>query len=738
MSFDFSNLNAPQKEAVCCTEGPLLILAGAGSGKTKVLTARTAYLISELGVSPYRILALTFTNKAAAEMRERISKAAGEQAAKVWIHTFHGFCSRILFSDIELLGYKKGFLIYDTDDQQSLINTIIKDLQLNDKVYSKRKLQDMFSEAKNHSDDPAGYLKSSYQPKPVMDAFFEYEKRMKALNALDFDDLLLKTIELFKKCPDVLEKYRELFRYIMVDEYQDTNMAQYKIVSLLAEKHRNICVVGDDDQSIYGWRGADIRNILEFEKDFPGAEIIRLEQNYRSSAKILEAANRVIANNHGRKSKTLWTDRTESLPITVYEARGEREEANYIAERILNGKRSGKRFDDFAILYRTHAQSRIIEMILQSYTIPYKVYGGTAFFARAEVKDIIAYLRLICNPSDDISFIRVVNVPKRNIGQTSVEELRAVSKQQNRTLYETVCAGEELSPRLLGKFLPFRDLIQSLIGAYDKKSVTSLMEDVLKKTGYENYLKTADPKSYEARWENVRELVGFAKEFEEDFDGENGDILQSFLSTVALFMTADNVDEENGCVNMMTLHAAKGLEFDTVFLCGLEEGLFPSLQSKMDPDKLEEERRLCYVGITRAENKLYLTYAEGRSLFGQYTSNEPSRFLKEMGDSIEMPNAAKNDPQVSFLRHGTAVSQKKEPYLAPKIVEGTKAVRIPTVSTASGAVFKDGDKVKHLIFGQGTVISVEGSGNSQLITVKFANGQEKKFASSYAPLKKME
>lgn len=738
MSFDFSTLNDPQKEAVRCTEGPLLILAGAGSGKTKALTARTTYIIAELGVSPYRILALTFTNKAAAEMRARISKAAGEQASKIWIHTFHGFCSRVLSSDIDRLGYKKGFLIYDTDDQQSLINAIIKDFCINDKVYSKRVLQDIFSKAKNHSDKPAEYLRATYQPKPVTSAFYEYEKRLKAANALDFDDLLLKTIELFTTCPDILEHYRDLFRYIMVDEYQDTNMAQYKIVSLLAEKHHNICVVGDDDQSIYGWRGADIRNILEFEKDFPGAEIIRLEQNYRSSATILEAANRVISHNQSRKRKTLWTDRTESQPITVYEARGEREEANYIAERILNGKRSGKRFDDFAVLYRTHAQSRIIEMILQSYSIPYKVYGGTAFFARAEVKDIIAYLRLVCNSDDDISFLRIVNVPRRNIGQTSVEELRNSAQKKNLSLSACLAAGDALQPKILSKFSPFTDLMNSISNSYDDGSVVSLIESILKKTGYENYLKTADPKSYEARWENVRELVGFAKEFEEDFDSEEGDILQAFLSTVSLFMTADNVNEENGCVNMMTLHAAKGLEFDTVFLCGLEEGLFPSLQSKMDPDKLEEERRLCYVGITRAKNKLYLSFADGRSLFGQYTANMPSRFLKEMGDTIHMPNSDKQEAQPLPLRRGTAVSPHREPYIAPKVIEGTKPIVSKPQMERQSATYSDGDKVKHLIFGVGIVTSVSGSGSAQIITVKFANGQEKKFASSYTPLTKME
>lgn len=736
MSFDVSALNKPQQEAVSCTEGPLLILAGAGSGKTKVLTMRTAYLISELGVSPYRILCLTFTNKAAKEMRERIGKAAGEGADKIWIHTFHGFCARILSSECERLGYRKGFLIYDTDDQQSLISTIIKDLGINDKMFSKRVLQDTFSKAKNYSTDPEQYIRDSYAPRQVIDAYREYQKRLKAANAMDFDDLLLKLIELFENCPDVLESYRDLFRYIMVDEYQDTNMAQYKIVSLLAKNHRNICVVGDDDQSIYGWRGADIRNILEFEKDFPGAHVVRLEQNYRSSAKILEAANRVICHNTGRKDKTLWTDRTESLPVTLYEAKGEREEAVYIAERILNGKRNGKRFDEYAVLYRTHAQSRIIEMILQSYAIPYKVYGGTSFFARSEVKDIISYLRIICNAADNISLARIVNVPKRNIGAASLEELRKAAEERDLPLFSVMIDPEGISPKLFAKFYPFTELIESLFALYDGKSVSSLIESVVRKTGYEQYLKTSDPKSFDTRWENVKELAGFAKDFERDAElSDDDDMLQMFLNTVSLYTTTDNMESDDGFVNLMTMHTAKGLEFDTVFLCGLEEGVFPSNQSRTEPEKLEEERRLCYVGITRARNKLYLTYADCRSLFGQFNTNPPSRFLEEMGDSIERP-ALPQTAEQSSVKHGTAVAQKHEPYAAPKKVEGTKPVQVK-LREASKTSYADGDRVRHMIFGEGEVTAVEGSGSTQILNVKFKNGMEKRFSAAYTPLTKL-
>ena len=737
---DLSTLNEPQKQAVETTEGPLLILAGAGSGKTKVLTARTAFLIAEKNVSPYRILALTFTNKAANEMRERIIKAAGNEAQRVWIHTFHGFCARVLSSDCERLGYKKGFLIYDVDDQQSLLGTIIKDLQLNDKVYTKRMLQDLFSKAKNHSDNPEAYLRASYQPRQVMEAYALYEKKKMAANAMDFDDLLLKTIELFNTCPDILERYRDLFRYIMVDEYQDTNMSQYKIISLLAAAHQNLCVVGDDDQSIYGWRGADIRNILEFEKDFPGAAVVRLEQNYRSSQPILDAANRVIAHNAGRKEKKLWTARTEGQPITVYEARGEKEEATFIAERILNGKRLGKRFDDYAILYRTHAQSRIMEMILQSMTIPYKIYGGTAFFSRTEVKDAVAYLRLICNPGDDVSFQRIANVPRRNIGMQSLEELKLAADKNGISLFEAAERTDTVSPKVFAKFAPFTELMHTLSNLYDKKSVVALLEGVLRKIGYEAYLKASDPKTWEARWENVQELVGFAQEFEDCFDSDSEeDPLQAFLNTASLFMTADRVDEESGCVNLMTLHAAKGLEFDTVFLTGMEEGVFPSQQSIREPEKLAEERRLCYVGVTRARNKLFLSYAESRSLFGQYAANPPSRFLDEMGDTISMPGSGfVPRPASASVHRGAVVSPHREPFTAPKVIEGTKPVSRKPAAGAASAAFKDGDRVKHGMFGAGTVVGIEGSGSTQIITIKFDKGPEKRLSTAYANLKPAE
>ena len=736
MEIDLTKLNPPQREAVTCTEGPLLVLAGAGSGKTRVLTTRIAYLIAEKGVAPWHILALTFTNKAAKEMKERVQKLTGDEAG-VWLFTFHGFCARLLSMEIDALGYDRRFTIYDEDDQQALIGHIIKDLNLNDKVFSKRMLAGIFSDAKNHSLRPQEYLVQSYQPRQVTEAFALYQKRLKEANALDFDDLLLKTIELFEKRPDILQKYRDRFRYILVDEYQDTNMAQYHIVSLLAREHRNLCVVGDDDQSIYGWRGADIRNILEFEKDFPGAHVVRLEQNYRSTDKILEAANRVIENNHGRKTKRLWTDKTDGFPITVYEGRTEREEAVYICDRILNGRRMGSRYDSFAVLYRTHAQSRILEMILQSYSIPYRVYGGTSFFSRAEVKDVLSYLRLLSNPNDDVAFARIINVPRRGIGAAALEELRAEAQARDLSLFAVVLDPQTLSPKTRAKFAPFAQIMEAAFEEYGSKAFSVFAADLLKRIGYDAYLKEDKKENYEVRSENVKELLSYMSEFESSFDDPDGDLLQSFLNTVALFMNADNVDEQNGCVNLMTLHAAKGLEFDTVFLCGMEEGLFPSSQSKFDPEKLEEERRLCYVGVTRAREKLFLTYAGSRMLYGQFTTSQPSIFLREMGDAIRMPGesrreqaAPKTAPVESFH------AQTPQPHASAQAILGTK----PVVPKASDKVldWKDGDRVRHAIFGEGIIEDVEGKGPSQIIRVRFKNGVEKRLTALYAPLTRLE
>ncbi len=739
---DLEKLNPQQREAVTTTEGPLLILAGAGSGKTRVLTHRIAYLIEEKDVAPFRILALTFTNKAAKEMRERVDALVSTDAHSIWVATFHGFCARLLSMEIDKLGYGKAFIIYDEQDQQSLIGHCIKDLNLNDKIYTKRMLSGIFSHAKNHSLSPLAFLRETGQPTQVIDAFQLYEKRLKEANALDFDDLLLCTIRLFEMCPDVLEKYRERFRYILVDEYQDTNLAQYHIVNLLAKVHRNLCVVGDDDQSIYAWRGADIRNILEFEKDFEGCKVIRLEQNYRSTERILDAANAVIHNNKGRKEKTLWTAEKGGEPIDVHEANDERDEAYYICSRIANAARLGSRYDDFAILYRTHAQSRVLEMQLKSFLIPYRVYGGVSFFSRAEVKDILAYLRLILNPADDEAFLRAVNLPPRGIGAKSIVDLVNNAHARGIPFMSAAIDSGDLPARTAAKFFPFLDLFQDLYEQFDRLPLSEFTRLLLDRIKYDAYLKDDKKENYESRAETVEEFVGYIEEFERGYTADDGNVLQSFLTNVALFSQADNVDESNGCVNLMTLHAAKGLEFPNVFLCGLEEGLFPSGQSIYDDDKLEEERRLCYVGVTRARKRLYLSYARERTLYGRTEPAMPSRFLSEMGDTIRMPGAAKPRTGAAYSHETPArtgfftasITPKRREAPAPVIGTKPDAPKAPTKLFAG----KAGDRVRHKVFGDGSILGTEGSGSSMIVQIRFDNGSIKKLAAGFAPLEILE
>lgn len=734
---DLGKLNEQQRQAVTTTEGPLLVLAGAGSGKTRVLTHRIAYLIEEKGIAPYRILALTFTNKAAKEMRERVNRLVQCDAESIWVFTFHGFCVRILQAEIDRLGFKKGFIIYDDQDQQSLIGHCMKDLNLNDKVFSKRMLSSIFSDAKNHSLKPDVYLRESNQPKQVQEAYALYQKRLKEANALDFDDLLLKTIELFEKYPDVLDKYRDRFRYILVDEYQDTNLAQYHIVNLLAKIHRNLCVVGDDDQSIYAWRGADIRNILEFEKDFPGCTVIRLEQNYRSTAKILNAANEVIANNRGRKEKRLWTAQKGGEDIDVHEAEDERDEAYYICSRISNGARAGARYDRYAILYRTHAQSRVLEMTLKSFGIPYRVYGGVSFFSRAEVKDILAYLRLVLNPADDEAFLRVINLPPRGIGAASILALLTHAREKGLSLMDAAIDPGELPARIATKFFPFLDMFQEQYARYTTVSLSEFTKGLLDAIKYDAYLRTDKKESYESRAETVEELLGYIEEFEESFSESDGDVLQAFLTNVALFQQADSVEENNGCVNLMTLHAAKGLEFPVVFLCGLEDGLFPLGQSHYDPEKMEEERRLCYVGLTRAKEKLFLSYAKQRMLFGNRSYGVPSPFLAEMSAALESGR-----PQPKHTMHDSV--QKNELFHSFPIDKSTPSLSLrptkaePQKTAAHAFDGKIGDTVRHNAFGIGKVLGISGTGNAMIVEIGFENGTRKKFAAAFAPIEKLD
>ncbi len=739
-----------------------MIIAGAGSGKTRVLTHRIAYLLAEKGAAPWQVLALTFTNKAAGEMRERIHTLTGGSSGEMWVLTFHACCARILRMEIERLGYERTFAIYDDADQQTLLRRIIKELNLSDKVYTPRMLSSAISDAKNHSLRPERFLRESRAAQPVIDVFQRYQKALRQNNALDFDDLLLKVLELFERFPEALEKYQHRFRYILVDEYQDTNMAQYHIVRQLAAIHNNLCVVGDDDQSIYGWRGADIRNILEFEKDFPGTKTIRLEQNYRSTERILEAANRVITNNSTRKQKTLWTANKGGDPIELFEALDERDEAAHICGSILSGVRQeGRRYSDYAILYRTHAQSRVLEMYLQSYDIPYKVYGGLSFFQRAEVKDILAYLRLLQNPSDDVAFLRAVNTPKRGIGESSLAQLQSAADAQGLPLFAAAMAGDGvLPPKLAARFASFCTAMQEVYSSIGVRPLADSIELLLSVIRYDAYLREDKKENYETRAEIVQELIGYARQFESDLGGGDHDVLQAFLETVALFASTDTMDEDAGQVSMMTLHCAKGLEFPIVFLTGMEDGLFPSQQSRYDPQKLEEERRLCYVGITRAQKKLILTRAGQRMLYGRIEAALPSMFLDELADVLP---EREEKPQQSF---GSGYSWNKEEskssaWFAPAGgaqkrpfasfgAQSFAANKAPTRSAgaASGPVMprpaampapkpihvSAGQRVLHKTFGKGTVSDLTGSGNNQIVEIAFDNGVTKKFAAAYAPI----
>lgn len=773
-NLDLSKLNDRQREAVLETEGPLLVLAGAGSGKTRVLTHRIAHLMDIGAAQPWQILALTFTNKAAQEMRERVEKLAGESAAGMWVMTFHSCCARILRMEIDRIGYDKHFVIYDTSDTQSLIKKIIRELNLNDKIFPPKMLLGKISDAKNHSVDPLQFLRDSYEQQQVIDVFIRYQKELKRSNALDFDDLLLKTLELFKACPDVLERFRERFLYILVDEYQDTNMAQYQIVRYLAEPRANICVVGDDDQSIYGWRGADIRNILEFEKDFPGAKIVRLEQNYRSTSQILDAGNRVIQNNRSRKDKKMWTDRKGGLPLELHVARDEREEAVFVCGDILKSVRSGSRYGDHAVLYRTHAQSRVLEMYLQSYSIPYRIYGGISFFQRAEVKDLLAYLRLMDNPSDDVSFLRAVSTPKRGIGEAALGQLRAVAEANDMPLFATAMAGEAMLPaKLAAKFAPFCAVIQDIFLELGVEPLDKVLTDLIQKIDYETYLKDANQTGAEVRLEIVEEFVGYAHQFEQELNGETDHALESFLETVALFSSVDSDGSASGedasdRVSLMTLHGAKGLEFPTVYLVGMEQGIFPSSQSRFEPDKLEEERRLCYVGITRAENRLVFTRAKQRMQYGKIDAYPASDFLEELGDLLpddeDKPRKAAastgTDWAGAFRASGstgiglggagrtaspagrsvtTAPAKGSSGLGFPGNGFGTAVTPKPAETPKPKAVsFVAGQRVDHRTFGKGTVESLSGSGTNVIVEILFDSGIKKKLAAAYAPITPLE
>ena len=740
----YDSLNGPQREAVHHTEGPLLILAGAGSGKTRVLTHRIAYLIEEKGINPWNILAITFTNKAAGEMRERVDQIVGFGAESIWVSTFHSTCVRILRRHIDRLGYDTNFTIYDTDDQKTLMKDVCKRLQIDTKVYRERNLLAAISAAKNELITPEEYrlqAEGDFGRQKIASVYEEYEKQMRANNALDFDDLLLKAVQLFQTQPEVLDYYQERFRYIMIDEYQDTNTVQFQLVSLLAAKYRNLCVVGDDDQSIYKFRGANIRNILNFEQVFEDARVIKLEQNYRSTSTILDAANAVIRNNRGRKEKTLWTDNGQGEKITFRQFDTAYDEAEYIVGDIKENIENGRcNYNDNAVLYRTNAQSRLLEEKLVAANIPYKIVGGINFYARREIKDLLAYLKTIDNARDDLAVRRIINVPKRGIGLTSVNRLQEYALARDISFYEALL-GADLIPgigRGLARLESFAALMEHFRTRADEISISQLLDEILETTGYIEELKTEGEIEAEARIENIDELKNKIAAYEEACQ-EQGERpgLSGFLEEVALVADVDSLDENSDYVVLMTLHSAKGLEFPQVYLAGMEDGLFPSYMTITadDPEEIEEERRLCYVGITRAKEHLTLTCAKRRMVRGETQYNKMSRFLKEipmelLATGIKFEKEEKEEEKPQPWQQARQ-SFRSKPFTAPKPVQQFK------VAGGKGPGYDVGDRVSHVKFGEGIVTSIVEGGRDYEVTVEFDTAGTKKMFAVFAKLQKI-
>lgn len=721
-----NGLNPQQQEAVKTTEGPLLIMAGAGSGKTRVLTHRIAYLIVEKEINPYNILALTFTNKAAREMKDRIGALLGGAAEEIWMSTFHSMCVRILRRDIDRIGYSRNFTILDTADQLSVIKSILKDLNIDPKKFDPRALLGAISSSKNILVDAAAFARQQggYMDKVTSDVYTEYEKRLKKNNALDFDDLIMLTIRLFERVPEVLEFYQRKFQYIHVDEYQDTNKSQYTLVKQLASRFQNLCVVGDSDQSIYRWRGADIANILSFEKDYPHAKAIILEQNYRSTGRILQAANEVIENNSNRKPKKLWTENTDGKKIAYFRADSERTEAEFVAGKIKELSATGRKPSDFAVLYRTNAQSRLIEETLMKSNIDYTIVGGIKFYDRKEIKDLLAYLRLIANPDDDISLSRVINVPKRGLGSTSLDKIARYAQENDISMFRALAEVDfiGLSGKAANAAADFRDLIHAYTQQQEYLSVSELVEEVIDRTGYVDMLAAEKTIEAQTRIENIEEFLSVTKSFEESNEDKT---LIAFLTDLALVADIDQLGKEEGpaeSVVLMTLHSAKGLEFPVVFLIGLEEGVFPHSRSLMDDEEMEEERRLAYVGITRAEEELYMTNAEMRTLYGKTNMNPVSRFISEIPEDLLDSENPKRQP-----RKAMPFGQKTRP-----------AVTRPQTSAAAGLEWRVGDKAAHKKWGTGTVVAVKGNGDSTELDIAFPSPTGiKRLLAQFAPIEKI-
>ena len=742
----YDTLNGQQKEAVLHTEGPLLILAGAGSGKTRVLTHRIAYLIEEKGINPWNILAITFTNKAAGEMRERVDNLVGFGSESIWVSTFHSMCVRILRRHIDLLGFDTNFTIYDTDDQKTLMKDICKLLQIDTKLFRERSLLAAISQAKNELVTPEEFriqAQGDFSRQKIASVYEEYEKQMRANNALDFDDLLVKAVQLFQTQADVLDYYQERFRYIMVDEYQDTNTVQFELVRLLSAKYRNLCVVGDDDQSIYKFRGANIRNILDFEQVFPDAKVIKLEQNYRSTSNILNAANAVIRHNHGRKDKTLWTDNGEGDKINVRQFDTAFDEAEYIVGDIRERVESGKAaYNDHAILYRTNAQSRMFEEKFVTANIPYKIVGGINFYARREIKDLLAYLKTIDNGRDDLAVRRIINVPKRGIGLTSINRVQEYASGREIGFYEALRA-VDLIPNIgrgASKLESFVALIEHFKTDAKELTISELMQEILEETGYIESLKEEGSEEAESRIENIDELISKITAYEETCeDRDEPATLNGFLEEVALVADIDSLDESNDYVVLMTLHSAKGLEFPHVYLAGMEDGIFPSYMTITadDPEEVEEERRLCYVGITRAEEELTLTYARRRMIRGETQYNKMSRFLKEIPMELLSTGAVFQKPEPEEERKPSAYQQARQAFRAKAFVQ-PGAARSFGSPKGEGPGYQVGDRVRHVKFGEGTVTAMVEGGRDYEVTVDFDGPGTKKMFAAFAKLQKID
>ena len=757
------DLNPMQQRAAETFEGPLLILAGAGSGKTRTITARIANLLLH-GVPAHSILALTFTNKAAREMRNRIEKETGSSANEMWIGTFHSVCVRILRRDIDKLGYSRSFTIYDEDDSLRVIKEVLKQLDIDEKTLPPKDVKHAISDAKNRVLSPDEWFASSgrdYRSQRLHDVMVRYEERLAVNNALDFDDLILKTLQLFVDHPPVLAYYQNRFRYVHVDEYQDTNRAQYQLVRLLTSQSGNLCVVGDDDQSIYGWRGADIRNILDFEKDYPSAAVIKLEQNYRSSANILDAANQVIAYNESRKEKALWTDAGEGEPIILFGAGDEREEAAWICEQIKHLREKGFSYSDIAVLYRIHAQSRVMEEMLMRSGIPYRIFGGTRFYDRKEIKDVVAYLRILLNHADDISLERIINLPRRSIGDSTVDMLRDSAMERGVSLYDTLHEPPmSLSSRPRKCVMDFAALLDELEADREKMTLSEYVDNVLTKTGLKGQYTNENSEENQVRVQNLMEFVGAAKEFETQSADKS---LEAFLENVSLVSDLDRQENASKYVSLMTLHTAKGLEYRAVFLTGMEDGIFPNLRSLNDPNRLEEERRLCYVGITRAKERLFLSFAHRRMLFNQIMHNDRSTFLKEIpprllhdewscGSSKKTLSASTpawrkpEEPKADFprarrpnLSFGTPGMNQRPVLNIPGVTKGFVPSKAHEQENGTlHNLFKPGDTVLHRKFGQGRVIEVFGTGADARIRISFTAYGEKVFSLSIAPIVKIE